>query len=97
MSSVGNNDTNVRTGAGNIRLYLSPDADATVIAVVKLNRWSIENNNKKEWITSDFPSITYRVLNDKNEIKAVYKLNKGKNKIYLKASIGRIEILKLKK
>ena len=97
LSSVGNNDTNVRTGAGNITLYLSPNADATVNAVVKLNQWMIENKYKKEWITSDFPSTTYIVDGDRKKIKAVYKLNRGKNKIYLRASIGRIEILKLKK
>ncbi len=95
LSSLGKDDSDVRTGSGNITLYLSPDANATVIAVVKLNRWSIENNNKKEWITSDFPSIIYKVISSKKVIKAVYKLKKGKNKIFLKASAGKIEILKL--
>ena len=97
LSSLGEDDSNVGTGSGNITLYLPPDADASVIAVVKLNRWSIANNNKKKWITSDFPSTTYIVEKDGNKIKAVYKLKRGKNKIFLKASTGKIEILKLRK
>ncbi len=96
LSSVGNHDTNVRTGAGNITLYLSPDANAVVTAAVKLNRWAIEYNDKRKWIISDFPSTTYNIVKGGSEIAAVYKLNKGKNKIFLKASAGKIEILKLK-
>jgi len=99
LSSVGNNDTNVRTGTGNITLYLTSDADAIVTAVVKLNKWMMENNDKKEWITSDFPATTYNIVNVRgdDEIIAVYRLNNGENKIFLKASSGKIEILKLKK
>ena len=95
LSPAGNNDTNVKTGSGNITLYLPPDVDAIVTAVVKLKRWMIENNDKKERITSDFSAHIYK--KDRNEIKAVYKLNRGKNKIYLRVSNGKIEILKLKK
>lgn len=99
LYSLSGNDTHLRTGAGNITLTLPSNANAAITAVVKLDKWTIEGKDKKEWIISDFPNSTYNIVNDgdRDKIVAVYKLNNGKNKISLTAAFGKINILKLEK
>ncbi len=95
--SLGNNESSITSGYGNITVYIPENAKVTIEALVKYaegNPWSFD---KSEIIKSDFKSSSEDINKKKGEYKAVYNINGGGTKIYLKTSVGYIEIKKLKR
>ena len=93
LNPAGN--TIVKTAYGNITLFLSPDAKATVVALVRSSTWMDESDKGPSDITSDFPATTF----DKkgSGLDAVYQINGGGDKIELVTQSGKIDIKKKNK
>jgi hypothetical protein len=92
--SIGNNESSITSGYGDITVYIPENAKVTIEALVKYaegNMWSFD---KSETIKSDFKVATEDKR--KGEFHAVYNINGGGTNIYLKTSLGSIEIKKLK-
>jgi len=93
FSSVEESD--IKTGYGDIKVFIPSNAKVTIEAIVKLsndNIWSVDKKDISEFIKSDFKSST----EDKrrNEYRAVYQVNGGGTVISLQSSLGVIEIRK---
>ncbi len=95
--SLGNNESSITSGYGNISVYIPENAKVTVEALVKYAEGNLWSFDKSEIIKSDFKSSSEDINKKKGEYRATYNINGGGNKIYLKTSIGYIEIKKLKR
>jgi len=98
--SMGNKVSQIFSGYGDITVYIPENAKVTIEAMVKYaegNVWSVDKQEISETIKSEFKSSSEDINKKKGEYKAVYNINGGGVKIYLKTSIGYIEIKKSKR
>ena len=98
--SIGNKESEIISGYGNITIYIPESAKVTIEAKVKYaegNVWSVDKKEISEIIKSEFKPSSEDVNQKKGEYKAVYNVNGGGTKIYLQTSIGFIEIKRLKR
>ena len=93
--SIGNKNSQIFSGYGDITVYIPENAKVTVEALVKYAEGNLWSFDKSEIIKSDFKSLSEDINKKKGEYKAVYNINGGGPKIYLKTSVGYIEIKKL--
>jgi hypothetical protein len=93
--SVGSNESSITSGYGDITVYIPENAKVTVEALVKYAEGNLWSFDKSEIIKSDFKSSSEDINKKRGEYKAVYNINGGGTKIYLKTSVGYIEIKKL--
>ncbi len=96
--SVGNKESKIITGYGDLTVYIPENARVTIEATIKFaegNTWTIDKKGISELIKSEFKSSTEDKR--KGEYHAVYNVNGGGTNIYLETSIGLIEIKKLKR
>jgi hypothetical protein len=93
LKPSGKGDSKLSTGGGNIKLYVASDAKATIEATISISKkWS--KNVKKYKIVSDYKADSYEEDEDEEEIRAVYLVNGGGEKITLSTSNSNIHILK---
>jgi len=98
--SIGNKESEILSGYGNITIYIPENAKVTIDASVKFaegNVWSVNKKEISETIKSEFKPSSEDVNQKEGEFNAVYNVNGGGTKIYLQTSIGFIEIKKLKR
>jgi len=96
--SVGNKESKIVSGYGNITIYIPENSKVTIEAKVKFsegNVYSVDKQEISESIKSEFKSSTEDKR--KGEYHAVYIVNGGGTNIELETSIGNIEIKKLKR
>jgi hypothetical protein len=96
--SIGNKESEILSGYGNITIFIPENAKVTIEATVKSaegNTWTIDKGEISEIIKSEFKSSTEDKR--KGEYHAVYIVNGGGTQIHLQTSIGYIEIKKLKR
>ncbi len=96
--SIGNKESEILSGYGNITVYIPENAKVTIEATVKFaegSTWTMDKKEISETIKSEFKSSTEDQR--KGEYHAVYNVNGGGTKISLQTSIGYIEIKKLKR
>jgi DUF4097 and DUF4098 domain-containing protein YvlB len=84
------------TAAGDITFSVSETAKLTINARVKIFGWWHSSKDGYD-IHSDFKADKLDADRDKQEIRAVYKINGGGENVSLETSMGSIEIRKLKK
>ena len=93
LISSGKGDSKLSTGGGDIKLYVSEKVKATVEATIEIHRkWS--KNIKKYKIVSDFKTDSYEEDKDEEEVRGIYLINGGGDKIRLSTSNSNIKILK---
>jgi hypothetical protein len=93
LNPSGKGDSKISTGGGDIKLYIVGNAKATIEATINIERkWS--KNVKKYKIYSDFKADSYEENQDDEEIRAVYSINGGGDRIVLSTSQSNIHILK---
>lgn len=91
----GKGPSELKTAGGDIRLSVPENARATIEAVIRVEgRWSRRKNYE---VRSDFKADRYETSEDDEEIRAVYTLNGGGEKIYLETVNSNIEIRKLRR
>jgi DUF4097 and DUF4098 domain-containing protein YvlB len=90
----GKGKSKLTTAAGDIKLYISENAKATINARIRVQgRWGDEDGDYR--IKSDFKSESYNANEDEDEITATYVLNGGGETISLETSNADIQIRKL--
>ncbi|HEY7750741.1 MAG TPA: hypothetical protein VH917_00495 [Ignavibacteriaceae bacterium] len=89
----GKNRSDISSGIGDVTLYVPSDAKVTIIASVNDFSWG-ESKDVPENINSDFELTTYDKEGHGSD--AVYQLNGGGSVIELNATMGEINIKKLK-
>jgi hypothetical protein len=93
LNPSGKGDSKISTGGGDIKLYIVGNAKATIEATINIDRkWS--KNVKKYKIYSDFKADSYEENEDDEEIRAVYNINGGGDRIILSTSQSNIRIMK---
>lgn len=93
LNPSGKGDSKLSTGGGDIKLYIPANAKLTVEATIEITKkWS--KNVKKYKIHSDFKAESYEEDEDEEEIRAVYLINGGGEKVILSTSQSNIRILK---
>ena len=93
LKPSGKGDSKLSTGGGNIKLYVASDAKATIEATISITKkWS--KNVKKYKIVSDYKADSYEEDEDEEEVRAVYLVNGGGEKITLSTSNSNINIFK---
>ncbi len=98
FTSVGNKESKIITGYGDITVYIPENAKVTIEATVRFaegNVWSTDKTEISESIKSEFKSSTEDQR--KGECHAVYNINGGGTNIELETSLGQIIIKKLKR
>lgn len=82
----------IKSGTGNVTLYIPANAKATIIA--KVQDWDLWGQNTHNPITSDFPEST----EDKHPhlLKTTYLVNGGGSEIEIETTSGEIHINKMK-
>jgi hypothetical protein len=93
LKPSGKGDSKLSTGGGDIKLYVASDAKATIDATISITKkWS--KNSKKYKIISDFKADSYEEDEQEEEIRGVYQINGGGERITLSTSNSNISILK---
>ena len=96
LNPTGKGSSRLVSSGGKIRLYLPEQAKATVEAAIRVHgSWGRRSDRYK--IKSDFTAESYDRDEDEEEIRAVYKLNGGGERIELETVNSDIEILKSRK
>jgi DUF4097 and DUF4098 domain-containing protein YvlB len=94
LPSSGIAQSSLSTSVGNIALYISESAKATIDARIRtVGRWRAARNDSE--IRSDFKEDSYISDERNREIRATYTLNGGGHPIMLSVSLGEIEIRKM--
>jgi hypothetical protein len=93
LTPSGKDESNIKTGQGNIDFYIPAIAKATIHVLIKRHVW--QDSKDSDFIKSDFPSTTFN--KSSSEINALYRINGGGTDIYLQTSEGQISINKLSK
>ena len=91
----GTNRSEINSGIGDISLYVPADSKVTIMASVNEFSWG-ESKDVPDNIKSDFELTTYDKKGHGKSSDAVYQLNGGGNIIELNATMGEINIKKLK-
>lgn len=83
-------DSKIKSGGGNVTLYLPGNAKATVVA--KVRGWDSLDKNESDPVKSDFPATT----EDKSShsMKSTYVINGGGSTIEIETTSGEIHIKK---
>jgi hypothetical protein len=94
LTSAYKGNSEIKSGNGNVILYLPASIHATVIA--KVNSWDAgdEEGNNIENIKSDFKVSTVDKKGDTGQVVAVYQINGGGNNINIYVSNGNVELKK---
>jgi DUF4097 and DUF4098 domain-containing protein YvlB len=91
----GKGESRLSSAGGDIRLSIPENSKATIEATIRIQGWGFHKD--RYVVKSDFPSESYETDEDGGEIRAVYKLNGGGERIELSTSNSNIEIRKLRK
>jgi len=91
----GKGESRLSSAGGDIRLYIAENSKATIEATIRLQGWGFHKD--RYVVKSDFPSESYDTDEDGGEIRAVYKLNGGGERVELNTVNSNIEIRKLRK
>lgn len=91
----GKGESRLSSAGGDIRLYIAENSKATIEATIRLQGWGFHKD--RYVVKSDFPSESYETDEDGGEIRAVYKLNGGGERVELNTVNSNIEIHKLRK
>ena len=93
LNPVGAGSSSLITAAGDITLFLPPDAKATISARIKGD--DNRGNDPPEYeIRSDFGPVTYETGTKRGELRATLTINGGGTPIHLETSMGDIEVKK---
>ena len=84
----------ISTGTGDITLYISENAKATIKANFLAGKYSGNDKDLRIHLKSDFDGVTYDTNQNKREMNAVLKLNGGGSTIELNVTNGEIFIKK---
>ncbi len=88
-------ESNLITKGGGIELILPATARATVEATIRLQgRWGRDDHDDDYDIVSDFGPESHEKLRSAREIRAVYRINGGGQRIVLRTTNGDIHIRK---
>ncbi len=97
LNPSGKGDSKLKSSGGDIKLMLPATAKATIEATIRLRDnygWNSSSKKSKYEVRSDFPSLSYDVDGDRDEIRARYMINGGGEIITLETVNGYIEIKK---
>ncbi|HEV8537662.1 MAG TPA: DUF4097 family beta strand repeat-containing protein [Bacteroidota bacterium] len=89
----GSGKTKLSSSVGDVRLYISENAKASITARNRMHYAGSWDENE-DAIASDFKEDSYENDTRRREVRASYTLNGGGQQISIETSMGRIEILK---
>ena len=91
----GSGNSRLTSAGGVIRLWVPETAKVTIEATIRLQEWGSKRFEKYQ-VRSEFKQDSYETDVDGEEIRAVYKLNGGGDRIMLQTSNADIDLRKLR-